>query len=184
MLDGGGGIVSITARIIIAAALMLALLAGLRQIDQRGYARAKAEDMAAIEQQKREATAELLRLTDQVHATESRLQAALQDQNTKDYNHAQTIAALSDRLRAYAGPGLRLRDPHATGCGPGGTGPQSDTATAPDAGTTDPAQAGGLLSAELTGLLQRLAREADDINAAYTSCRADAYTVRGEQLPP
>lgn len=161
-------------------ALLAALYFGEQYIEGRGYDRAKAEDMAQIEAQKRAAIAELLRLTDQVHATESRLQADLQDQNTKDYNYAQTIAALSERLRAYAGPGLRLRDPHATGCGPGGTGPQSDTATAPDAGTTDPAQASGLLSADLTGLLQRLTREADDINAAYTSCRADAYTVRGE----
>lgn len=174
--------------ILIKIAAILALLAALyygeQYIEGRGYDRAKAEDMAQVEQQKRVATAELLRLTDQVRASEARLQAALQDQNTKDYNHAQTIAALSDRLRAYAGPGLRLRDPHATGCGSGGGVPQSYTATAPDAGATDPAQASGLLSADLTGLLQQLAREADDINAAYTSCRADAYTVRGEQQPP
>ena len=30
----------------------------------------------------------------------------------------------------------------------------------------------------LTGLFQRLTREADDINAAYASCRADAWAVR------
>lgn len=168
--------------IIIKIAAVLALLAALflgeQYIEGRGYDHAKAEDKAAIEAQKREAANKLLRLTEQVHEAENRLQAALQDQNTKDFDHAKKIAALSDRLHVYTGPGLRLRDPHAPGCGSGGAGPQSDTATATDSGATDPTQAGGLLSADFTGLLQRLVREADTINAAYTSCRADAFVVR------
>lgn len=75
----------------------------------------------------------------------------------------------------------RLRDPNATGC----TGPGPAVATGPGsgAGPADATQGGGLLSAQLSGLLEKLTREADEVNDAYASCRADALTLRAT-LPP
>jgi hypothetical protein len=103
----------------------------------------------------------------------------LQRQQEKRDGDAQaTIAALGEdlrrRSRSAGGPGLR--DPFAVACREPAPGPRP----AAVAGGEDPAEAGGLLSAELEGLLLRLEGEADEINAAYSSCRADAITVRAK----
>lgn len=103
---------------------------------------------------------------------QGKLDAAKNTQELKDVDHEKTVAALSAELRRSAGAAARLRDPHAAAC------PAGAVAIAPGAGPDDGAQAGGLLSAELTELLQRLTREADDINNAYASCRADSISVR------
>jgi len=167
-------------RIAAVLALLAALFFGEQYIEGRGYDRAKAEDKAAIETVKREAAATLASETSKVRTTEQALQARADFQNLKDRDHEKTVADLSDRLHRAAGPAGRLRDPHATGCGAGSSSPQGEAPSAPGDRPADPSQAGGLLSADLTGLLQRLTREADDINTAYASCRADAYTVRSQ----
>lgn len=150
------------------------------KIEQRGYNKAVFVYTAQIDGIKREAAAKLASETARVQATEQALQAAKQKQETKDYKNAKTIAGLSDKLRDLAWPTGRLYDPSAPGCGAGcGSAPSQAAATA-DYSLRNPAQAGGLLSKNLSGLLQQLSREADDINAAYISCRADAYAVRGE----
>lgn len=165
-------------------ALLAALYFGEQYIEGRGYDRAKAEDMAQIEAQKTEAATTLAAETEKVRERERYLNAELANQNLKDSEHEKIVADMSDRVRRAAGPAGRLRDPHAPGCGGGGGGPQAGAVGGSYAGATDPAQADGLLSVSLTDLLESILQESDDINAAYTSCRADAYTVRGEQLPP
>lgn len=173
---------SIVTRLLLAAALVGGLYMLERHVEQRGYDRAEADYMAAIERLHAEAAATL---ADQVNKTRSAEQAlidAKNKQDLKDATHSQTLADLSVRLRRAAdraGTAGGLRDPNAAQCGRGGGAPPPGPATAASPGAADPAEAGGLLSEQLAGLLQQLTREADDINAAYASCRADAYTVRG-----
>ena len=170
--------------ILLKLAAVLALLAALffaeQYVEGLGYHRARAEDQAAANQLKAQAAATLAAETAKAERAEHALQAATDFQNQKDHDHEKTVADLADRLRRAAGPAGRLRDPHATaGCGAGGSGTPSQVASAAGDRPGDDAQAGGLLSAELTGLLQRLQREADTINDAYASCRADGIEVRG-----
>jgi hypothetical protein len=161
------------------AALLAGAYALERHIEQRGYARAAAEYTAAIQKLQAEAATTLATETAKTRSAERALATAKNNQDLKDATHQKTIAGLSDRLRSAAGPAGRLRDPNATQCGGSGGSPPGDPATATAAGPTDGGEAGGLLSGPLTELLQRLVRDADDINAAYASCRADAYTLRG-----
>ena len=161
-----------------AAALLAGAYALERHVEQRGYDRAAAEYTAAIQKLQAEAATTLATETDKTRSAEQALATAKNNQELKDAARQKTIAGLSDRLRSAAGPAGRLRDPNATQCGGSGGSPPGDPATATAAGPTDRAEAGGLLSGPLTELLQRLARDADDINAAYASCRADAYTLR------
>ena len=168
-------------KVAILLGLLLALMFGVRAIDQRGYQRASAEATAALEKQKREAAAELASETAKTRAAEQALRDFKTNQDIQDAKAQSTVADLSRRLRQRAGQSGRLRDPNAPGCGGSGGGATGEAATAPGSGATDPAETGGLLSAELTGLLQRLTAEADEINIAYASCRADAYQVRALQ---
>ncbi len=163
---------------------VLAVLAGLyaleRHVEQRGYDRAAAEYTAAIQKLQAEAATTLAIETAKTLSAEQALDTAKNNQELKDATHTKTITVFADRLRSATGPAGRLRDPNATQCGGSGGSPPGDPATATAAGPTDRAEAGGLLSEQLSELLQRLAREADDINAAYASCRADAYTLRAQ----
>lgn len=165
-----------------ALALVAALFFAEQHIEGRGYDRAKAEDTAALAQQKTQAADQLALETDKTRATERALQALKNTQELQDATHQKTIADLSSRLHTLADNAGRLRDPHAAGCGPSGSSTPSAATPAPGDSAANPANAGGLLSADLSGLLQRLTAEADTINIAYASCRADAIAVRG--LPP
>jgi len=171
-------------RLLLWALAVAALLAGAyalaRHVEQRGYDRAAAEYTAAIQKLQAEAATTLATETAKTLSAEQALATAKNNQELKDATHTKTIAAFADRLRSATGPAGRLRDPNAAQCGGGGDRPPGDPATAAAAGATYRAEAGGLLSEQLSELLQRLAREADDINAAYASCRADAYTVRAQ----
>jgi len=170
---------AILIRLAAALAAIVVLSSVWHYIDGRGYDRATAEYTSQINAQKSEAAALLASESAKVRAAEHALQAHLNDQNLKDAENVQVNADKSDRLRAAAGPARRLRDPHAAGCGGSSAGaPGAATAGAGDR-RADNAQTGGLLSADFTGLLQRLTRDADAINAAYASCRADAFAVRG-----
>jgi hypothetical protein len=172
---------SMFAKICFALALVFAVLTGIRQIDQRGYDRAKAEDQAAVNQLKAEAAAALASETERVRERERAMQIQLSNQNLKDATHEKIVADLSGRIRLAAGPAGRLRDPHAPGCGRGSGGASADPATGADGGTADGAETGGLLSVPLTELLAKALRESDAINVAYISCRADSFKVRAPQ---
>lgn len=123
---------------------------------------------------------EALRLEhERVRAAEIQLTRALRDQEKKDASTKTQVADLQRRLdAAVARNAGRLRDPN--GCGAPRQ-PAGAAAPAAEHRAADRAEADGLLSAQLTGLLQRLAREADEVNAAYASCRADALRLREEQ---
>lgn len=162
---------------------LLALLAGIyaleRHIEQRGYDRARNDCATSLALLQASAATSLAEQTAKTLSAEQALRVANNKQDLQDATHQKTIMDLSDRLRRAAGPAGRLRDPNTSQCGGSGHSPPGDAATATAAGPADRAQAGGLLSEPLTELLQRLARDAEDINAAYASCRADAFTLRG-----
>lgn len=169
------------AKAAIVLGLVLAVLFGIRQIDQRGYDRAKAEDQAVVNQLKAEAATTLASETERVRERERAMQTMLTNQNLKDATHEKTVANLSDRIRRGASPDGRLRDPHAAGCGSSGSGAPGGAAAGADGGAADGTQAGGLLSVPLSDLLGRILRESDEINVAYGSCRSDAFAVRAPQ---
>lgn len=143
-----------------------------------GYDHAANLYQGKIDQQKLTAAGVLATETEKTSKAERSLADAKNTQELKDEEHKTTVAGLAAQLRARAGAGGRLRDPNATRCGSSGGGAASPAAGTPSASTDDAAQAGGLLSAELTGLLQRQATEADAINNAYASCRADSISLR------
>ena len=127
--------------------------------------------IAAIVRQKAEASALLATLTEANTRTEKRLQDFANDRNENDQVNEGAISVLADKLHA-----ARLRDPAASGCG--GPSPGGQVAASSGAGGKDSTEAGGLLSDRTSEFLRSQARLADDINAAYQSCRADAYEVR------
>ena len=137
----------------------------------------------AIGAQKLEASRLLTKMTERADAATLELATAKATQETKDAQAAQTVETLKSQLAAAAGPAGRLRDPNAPGCGSSGGSPEGQTPGNPQGGPGDAPQAGGLLSAELTGLLSKLTFEADDINEAYISCRADSLQVRASDTP-
>ena len=166
--------------ILIAAvgALALGYVAWVDHQQDIGEARATERFTAATDRQKAEAERVLAVEVEKVAAAQAALQEFKNQQEIKDAGNQKTVAALSTRLRDLAGPAGRLRDPHAGGCGGGGGDAPAATAPAPGDRADDAAEAGGLLSKQLTGLLQARFREADEINTAYISCRADAFAVR------
>ena len=172
----------IAALVAFIAAVGAALAWGEHRYDQGEEANKKIYQ-AALDRQKIRAAATLASETSKVADREAELQEIKNQQDQKDATHKTAIADLSDRLRRAAGPTGRLRDPHATpGCGGGSSGPAGEAATATAGGSADPAETGGLLSVPLTDLLAEVLRESDDINAAYASCRADAYTLRADPV--
>jgi len=136
--------------------------------------------IAKIAQQKTEAAQVLAIKTAEAAAATKALQDFKNTQELQDADHKKTVAALNARLHSLAGPAGRLRDPNQTGCGGGSRSAPGTDAAAPGDRAGDGADAGGVLSADLSGLLLRLTKSADDINLAYISCRADAFAVRAQ----
>lgn len=91
-------------------------------------------------------------------------------QEATDATNEQTIAILAKHSVS------RMRDPNQARCS-SGSAQSTDSASTGDS-PKDPPETGGLLSEELTGLLNQRAFEADQINNAYISCRADIFNLR------
>lgn len=138
----------------------------------------QAVDQKATDKLKLEAAAELAAEKDKTSAKEQALQDFVNKQELKDAEHKKLVDSLAGQLRAAAGSIGRLRDPNATpGCRLGSSGAPGKVATVPGSGSDNGAEAGGLFSEPATRLFERLTREADDINAAYQSCRDYASKV-------
>lgn len=170
-------------RIAVVLAVLALLIFAEQAIEGRGYDRRATEDAAAMAAQKIAAAATLATETAKTRTAEQALQAQTNQQEIQDAEHQKAVSDLSSRVRQLVGSTGRLRDPQAAGCGPGSSSATGTAATAPGDRADDASEAGGLLSVGASGLFRRLTREADDINAAYESCRADAYAVRGVMLP-
>lgn len=101
-------------------------------------------------------------------------------QEIKDGKAQQVVAGYKNRIARLLGSnGGRLRDPNAeAGCGSGGSSPKTETPPGSGNSGEHTSETGGLLSEALSGLLAELTSEADQINIAYASCRADALNLR------
>ena len=145
-----------------------------------GESRATAAYNTAIDRQKLDASATLARETGKTRAAEQTLQAFKNQQEIRDAENKRVVGALADQLRAAAGAAGRLRDPNArlAGCGGGGGGTAAADPARAGGGAPDAAEAAGLLSKQLTEFLLNQAAEADQVNLAYISCRADSFNLR------
>ena len=117
------------------------------------------------------ATQALMDETALVMAKDAELQKSKNLQEITDAKNARVVAGLKSKLRDLG----MLRDPGYQGQGsssPGNPGPGAN------GGADDGAQGTGLLSAEASDLLRELTEEADLINLAYISCRADSFSLR------
>lgn len=130
-----------------------------------------------VSKQKIEAAKLLTQETTKVLDAERLLRTAQSAQNLKDASNEKTVVTLRRDLDMSLVAG-RLRDPFANGCGNSGNSPPVETPTVTANSGGNSAQTGGLLSPELTDFLLIRLEEADTINLAYISCRADAVTSR------
>ena len=165
------------AGVILAAALIGGYLAWASHQQGIGEARATLAYNEKIEIQKKEAADALKKETAKVVAAERALQNFKNIQEVKDAGNKKITENLAARLRDIAGPTGRLRDPNARGWFGSGA-PNSAAPTGTDNRPDNGAEAPGLLSTELTRFLQQKLIEADEINLAYISCRADAEAMR------
>lgn len=176
-------------RWILLAAMLAGLVVGYRAWaahQQRvGEDRATERYNAAIAAQKVKAAHDLAREIGRALDLERMLAEQRNKLEKEDASNQRTVADLRARLRAAAvvsaaDPAPRLRDPHAepAGCGRGGGSAEGTATAAADGGAGDGSQTGGLLSAPLTRLLERITAEADAVNIAYIACRADAMAAR------
>lgn len=152
------------------------------RVDERGYARAAGVYELALAKQKTAAAATLAKVTEDALERERLLRAALSRRENEDAKNSELLAkAVADARalsRSVGGPGLR--DPYALtprGWGSGGGAPGPANPGASDR-PANPAEAAGLLSVELENFLLDRFAEADAINLAYISCRADALSIR------
>lgn len=175
--------------LIAACALLVGLLGKLytsyqNQLTQqysRGLEAQKAVDQIAINELHLKMSGQLAAATAAATSVTLALSNFHHQRNLADVTATQTIKALKGKLADLTVAG-RLRDPNAgSGTNQGGSNSaDADSLKRPGAGSGDanPAQAGGLLSKQLSELLLIRTSEADEINLAYDSCRKDARNLR------
>lgn len=172
--------------LLLLAACAALIAGGYALVDHIGDVREAQVDArwkAAVDKQKVEAAGKLADETGKVLKIERELGAARAAQETRDAKNRKTVAGLERRLAdAAAANGGRLRDPNAAGCGGSGGSAETAVAAGADDRAGDGAKTGGLLSVQLSDLLRARLRDADEINIAYASCRADSLKLRA--TPP
>jgi hypothetical protein len=129
-----------------------------------------------IAEQKAAAQVSLDAETAKASAASTALKEIKDVQENTDVINAKTIELLAGKLNA-----LRLRSGTQAGLGGGsGGGTQGSITAAASAGSADPAPSTGVLSDATVEFLLSQSKQADTINIAYISCRADALAVRAE----
>jgi hypothetical protein len=132
-----------------------------------------AEPYIAMIKKNNDAAAEkLAKLTAEIKIKQKELDDFNTTRNENDATNETAIGILADKLHASR----VLRDPNATGCSGGSA--QGQIASGPQTGGADATQAGGVFSEPASELLLKLTSEADRVNDAYISCRADSYKMR------
>lgn len=134
-----------------------------------GETRATASYNAAIDRQKAQAGRLLTTETQKAATATKALHHSKVEREIDDAENARTVAALA---------GCAIPTPRLQNGGGGGGGAQGADPARAGGGAADTPEAGGPLSPELSKLLFEQARTADEINLAYTSCRADALSLR------
>lgn len=174
----------IIALVLSVLALIALLLAYGNWRESEGVRVTKMTYDAALAKQKKEAAALLANETAKTKISEEALSNLKNLRELQDVENQKTVAGLSARLRDLAGPTERLRDPHAAGCGCGGRGATGQAAGADVDRADNGADAGGLVSQPLTDLLFKITDNAEQINLAYISCRADSVSTRAISAGP
>lgn len=147
----------------------------------------KASDFAlttqndAIKARNAEANRRLIQLTNERDGKQAELDKRHAAQEKSDVIAVTQIAA-DDRRQRAAPVVVRVR-----GCarvaGGGGGGAASPAAAGAGPGPADPSPAGGLLSEAGSRRLADALTEIEKMGAAYASCRADTYSLRGLPAP-
>ena len=106
---------------------------------------------------------------EKTRAIEQKLADAAIHQEKTDAKNKTIVADLGRDLADQ-----RLLDPFARGCDTA----KAETTGHPASGEGNPAQASRTLSIEFDSFLKQQARDADDINIAYASCRATLESDR------
>ncbi|MFM9926889.1 hypothetical protein VLK31_28155 [Variovorax sp. H27-G14] len=169
--------------IYILAALVLVL--GLSTLEYRRMF--KATDFAlttqngAIKARNEEAGRRIEQLTNQRDALQGQLDKRHAAQENSDAQAVTQIAA-DDRQQRSAPVRVRVLD-CTRDAGPGGGGAAGSAAPGAEAGATDANSASGLLPKEGAGRLADALTEVEGMSAAYASCRADLFSVRGSAPP-
>lgn len=140
-----------------------------------GYDKAKVEYEKVIQDQKDIATQALITETAKVTVKEKELQEFKNNREVIDRANTKKVNALSNSVRAMS---QQLRDPHQISAIKYSNSSSSSDSSNSNSGSGNGAEASGLLSAELTGLLSRITSEADEINLAYISCKEDSQNIR------
>lgn len=140
------------------------------------------DQTARLEAQKKAAAAQLATLNASIRAQQARLDATHTQQEKTDATHVQTVDGLRADLRAVR---LQLATEATRRWSSGAAGSDPIAAFA-RAGAAGGAQAPGLLPGQedLEAEEDGDTYDADVINLAYRSCRADAMSVRQPQTPP
>lgn len=167
---------------IVLAAVLGILTAGYFgwRVEQRGIGAAaqKIADQRDVDAIKAQAAQKLQTASKEREIVEEALRVAVRNREDADAANQKTVVALGRKLAAMG----VLRDPYAqaSGCGGGGGSPATAVASGAGNSARDGAEATGLLSEQLTAFLQQQADEADIVNLAYISCRADLLSLKGD----
>lgn len=133
-----------------------------------------------VDKLKLEAAATLADEKDKTRAIELKWSEFKNQQEVKDGKAQQVVAGYKSRIAGLLrSTGGRLRDPNAeSGCGSSSGNPNPQAPASASNSAEHTSQTGGLLSEALSGLLAELTSEADQLNIAYASCRADSMNLR------
>ncbi|HWT21687.1 MAG TPA: hypothetical protein VN280_22525 [Variovorax sp.] len=135
----------------------------------------------AIKARNNEANRRLVQLTNQRDALQAELDKRAAAQEKTDGKAVTQIAA--DDRQQRAAP-VRVRVFNCTrGAGSGGGGAPGGAATGANAGAADAGAASGVLSKEGARRLADALTEIETMSAAFASCKADSFGVRGQALP-
>lgn len=146
----------------------------------RGYDAATLVANSKLDAQAIEAGKKLAAAQKERDAVRDDFQKFKDTQELKDEQNKKTSAAAARQLADLAGTNKRLRDPNATpGCRNGGGAGAQTAGDGSGDRADDRAEASGLLSEQLSGLLLARIKEADAINDAYASCRPYAMKAQG-----
>lgn len=168
------------AKLLAVLCLALTLALGVQTVRLASVKTNVAVLQAAIETNKADASRTLAEATKKTLNAERELSAARAERETEDAKNLAKIQTQRNALMALSrgGGGPGLRDPNQTGCGSSSSGPPGTDPTIANHSAADAPEAGGLLSEPVTELLLSLVDSADQINLAYTSCRAYAEDLR------
>lgn len=151
-------------------------------LEQRDQARKVLDQVTVdINAQKKAATAELRTANASVLAQQNRLDAAAQHQEKVDAQAVKTVDDLRNQLRAARAERMRHAAEEARR-GRGGAAEQGQAAAGAGAGAVDRPEAAGLLP-DPEAAADDDAYDADRLNAAFASCKADAIAIRAEAPP-